>query len=93
MEEKKGGVAILALNTDPNSEQRITIPAAADRYTLTAADVASTAVSLNGHDLQAGSDGSIPPIAGQPVEPGTLHLPPASINFLTFPSAQNKNCM
>jgi hypothetical protein len=93
MKETKGGVAILALNTDAGSEQAITIPLAADRYSLTAPDLAGRKVLLNGTELQAASDGSVPEVKGQPVKPGTIRLAPASITFLTMPSARNKACM
>ncbi len=93
MKGTKGGVALLALNTNSSSEQTIPIPLAADRFSLTAADLASRAVLLNGTELQAASDGSVPELKGQPVKAGTLHLAPASITFLTIPSARNKSCM
>jgi hypothetical protein len=89
----EGGVAILALNTDATSEQAITIPVAADRYSLTAPDLASKKVLLNGAELQAQPDGSIPEFKGQPIKAGTIRLAPASITFLTIPSARNKTCM
>jgi heparanase 1 len=93
MKGTKGGVAVLALNTDNSSEQAINLPLAADRYSLTAADLASRAVLLNGTGLQAASDGSVPELKGQPVKAGTLRVAPASISFLTLPSARNKACM
>jgi hypothetical protein len=93
MNGKKGGVTLLALNTDKKNGQVITLPIAADRYTLTSDDLTATKVALNGSELKAGSDGSIPELKGQPVEAGLLHLAPASITFLTIPSAWNKSCM
>jgi heparanase len=59
-------------------EQTMTIPLAGDRYTLTAADLTATKVSLNGTELRAGSDGFVPSLKGDPVKAGTLHLAPAS---------------
>jgi hypothetical protein len=93
MKGTKGGVALLALNTDAGSEQAITIPLPAERYSLTAADLASRKVSLNGIELQAAGDGSVPELKGQPVKAGTLRLASASISFLTIASAQNKACL
>jgi hypothetical protein len=90
---KQGGVVILALNTDATSEQAVTIPVAADRYSLTAPDLASKKVLLNGAELQAQPDGLVPDFKGQPVKAGTIRLTPASITFLTIPSARNKTCM
>lgn len=93
MKDKKGGVALLALNADTHVQQTITVPPGGDRYTLSAADLKSTKVWLNGTELQAGSDGSIPEFKGQDIEPSILHLAPASITFLTIPSARNKSCI
>jgi hypothetical protein len=93
MKGTKGGVAILALNTDAGSEQTISIPLAADRYSLTAPDLAGTKVLLNGVEVQAAPDGSVPELKGQPVKGGALRLAPASITFLTIKSAGNKSCM
>jgi hypothetical protein len=93
MKGHKGGVTLLAMNIDPKQEQTLTIPLSADRYTLTAPDLTSTTVLLNGVALQAGQDGTLPEIKGQRVKPGALELAPASITFLTVPSARNAGCM
>jgi len=93
MKGHKGGVTLLAMNIDPTQEQTLTIPLSADRYTLTAPDLASTTVLLNGVTLQPGQDGTLPEIKGQKVKPGALELAPASITFLTMPSARNADCM
>jgi hypothetical protein len=93
MKGTKGGVSLLALNTDTSSEQTITLPLAADRYSLTAPDLAGRKVLLNGSELQAAADGSVPELKGQPVKAGAMQLAPASITFLTMPSARNKACM
>ena len=92
MQEKKGGIAIVALNTDAKNSQTLTIPEGGDRYTLSAADLASSNVSLNGAELQAKADGSLPAIKGQHVTAGALQLAPATITFLTMPSARNERC-
>jgi heparanase len=88
----KDGVTLLVLNTDKNEKHSIVLPAAADRYTLTADALDSTSVSLNGTVLQAAPDGSFPPVSGQPVNAGTLSLDPQSITFLTISAARNKSC-
>jgi len=93
MKGTKGGVALLALNTDISGEQAITVPLAADRYLLTAPDLACRKVLLNGTELQAAPEGSVPKFKGQPVKAGILRLAPASITFVTIPSAHNKGCM
>lgn len=89
---KGGGVAVLALNTDRNRTQSVLLPAEADRFTLTARDLTSTDVELNGRPLQASSGGALPAIAGAHVSAGAVDLPPASITFLAIPSAANQSC-
>jgi heparanase 1 len=88
----KDGVTLLVLNTDKNEKHSIVLPASAERYTLTAAALESTSVSLNGTVLQAEPDGSLPPINGRPVKAGTVSLDPQSITFLTIYPARNKSC-
>jgi hypothetical protein len=88
----KGAVTILATNTDTTREQTIALPVAGERFTLTASDMTSTTVLLNGTELAAASDGSVPPIEGKRIEAGDLVLAPASITFVTLPAARNNNC-
>lgn len=92
MSGKEGGVTILALNTDTKDAHTLTIPAAAQRYTLTSPGLTSTTVLLNGEELRAASDGSVPPLRGDAASAGNVELAPASATFLTFPSAGNKSC-
>lgn len=93
MNSHKGGVTLLVMNLDTQQEHALTIPFAAERYTLTAPDLTSTSVLLNGVALQAAADGTVPEIKGQKAEAGVLQLAPASITFLAVPSARNKSCM
>jgi len=88
----RGGVTILAMNTDAANEQTLAIPSAGERYSLTAPGLTSTDVKLNGYELKAAADGSVPVFAGEPVAAGSIKLAPASITFLIIPSAHNKNC-
>lgn len=88
----KGGVAMVALNTSPQ-EQMIAIAQPGEVYTLSAPDLASTSVSLNGGELHAAADGTAPMPAGDPVKAGNFHLLPDSVSFLLIPGARNKACM
>jgi len=88
----KGGVTILALNTDATQEQSITVPKAAQRFTLTASELTSDKVMLNGTELKTAADGSIGALKGSPVNAGAVQLAPASVTFLTIPSAHNQAC-
>jgi hypothetical protein len=91
LRDRPGGVTVLAINTG-SAARELQAPIPAERYTLTARDLDSRTVQLNGHELQATADGKLSGIAGVPARAGRLPLPPASINFLTFPDAANKAC-
>lgn len=87
-----GGVTVLALNTDEKSAHTISLPKAAERYTLTAPELTSTRVLLNGVELRPASDGAVPRLHGEPIAAGKIQLAPASITFLSMRSAGNKSC-
>jgi hypothetical protein len=87
-----GGVAILALNTDRNASKILNVVAPSERYTLTASNLESASVNLNGQELKLNADDSIPQIKGIAQHPGDLTLPPASITFLAIRRARNTSC-
>jgi len=89
---KGHGVTILALNTDARNNQAVVIPASGERYTLTSPELTSTTVFLNGAELKAAGDGSIPEMRGERFSAGTQRLAPASITFFTVPAAGNMSC-
>ncbi|MGA7524487.1 MAG: hypothetical protein WBW84_18690 [Acidobacteriaceae bacterium] len=88
----KGGVTLLALNTDPHSARTVSIPVAADRTTLTAPDLTSTTIQLNGAPLHAHPDGSLPALHAEHVHAGDVTLAPLSVTFLAIPQAHNPAC-
>lgn len=90
--EKHGSVTILALNTDRAKEQTLVLRFSGERYTLSSPELAGAAVMLNGVELKAAADGSIPLIRSESFGAGTVRLAPTSITFLTVPSARNQNC-
>jgi len=92
MKGTKGGVALVALNTDTKDAKSLSIPVSGERYSLTATDLASDKVLLNGTALQAEKDGSLPAIQGKRIAAGALELAPESITFLTMPTARNASC-
>lgn len=87
-----GGVTLLAINLSRTDPQSLTLPARGMRYTLTATDLLSHAVELNGKALSVSSSGDVPQLAGAPAPAGKLALPPASITFVSFPAANNPAC-
>ena len=88
----KGAVALVALNTDTKQDQVLTLPQAAESFTLTAADLTSAKVLLNGADLQPEPDGSVGTLKPEHLKAGPTQLAPASVTFLIFPSARNQSC-
>jgi len=88
----KGSVTVLALNTDTANEQSFALPQQAERYTLTAPDLTSGQILLNGAELKAESDGTVASIKGAHASAGVIQLAPASVTFFTISSAHNKYC-
>jgi hypothetical protein len=91
MPGRRGGVTVLAINTSSTARQ-LRSPLSGARYTLTAKELNSEEVELNGRVLKAGSDGPLPTVQGTVFGVGNLSLPPASSTFLTFSKAGNKAC-
>lgn len=87
-----GGVTLLAINLDRRAAHAITIPARAERYTLTAPQLESHTVELNGRVLRVDAAGDVPALEGAPVAAGKVRLAPASITFLAVAGAKNGSC-
>jgi hypothetical protein len=87
-----GGVAVLAINADKQSADAISLPDASSRYTLTGPEVMGTSVQLNGAELKAAPDGTLPAMKGAPQPAGSIVLPPTSITFFSIRSAHNHAC-
>ncbi len=77
------GKAVLVVNpTDIN--QSMIIPEKAEQYLLTAYELVTKTVKLNGEVLQLTSDDQLPKIKGKKVKAGDVQVPARSIMFLTF---------
>ena len=87
-----GGVTLLVINTDLVSSQALTLPTASKRYTLDAATLQDAVVRLNGNLLALETGDELPNIDGAPADAGVVKFSPATITFLTFPTAENKVC-
>jgi len=90
---RNGGVAVLALNTDSGKEQVITVPEAAERFTLTAAQLTSATVLVNGKEPGVAADGDVGALRPERLMAGPLRLAPASATFLIIAGARNRSCM
>jgi len=87
-----GGVVLLAINASETAAHQLRIPKGSERYTLTAKELLSPTVDLNGKYLQLDDDGALPAIDGEPEASGPTTFTPASITFLAFPKARNASC-
>ncbi len=90
---ENGGVAMLAVNTDTQQDRELMLPSNAEQFTLTASELTSTKVMLNGLELKAEPDGSVVKFKGKQIKKGANYLPASSITFLIIPSARNTACM
>jgi heparanase len=86
-----GGVSLLAINNNRNDTRTLTLPTAAQRYTLDADRLDAPTVRLNGRPLALGAGDSLPALTGTPTEAGEVTLAPATSTFLTLPAAANPN--
>jgi hypothetical protein len=87
-----GGVAILVLNTDKATPQKLRIPAPSERYALHSTEMQSAHVSLNGKDVAWDGGSDLPRLAGAPTAAGEVAFAPATITFLAVAGAGNAAC-
>ncbi len=92
LRNQPGGVALLAINANAKATAKIEIAAASDRYTLTAHELQSGSVELNGATLALGAGDELPAFKGLATPSGTSELPPASITFFAIQQADNAAC-
>lgn len=74
MKQSRGGVAVVALNADAE-ERVLAVPASGERFTISAPDLRSTTVLLNGSELKAQADGSLPSLKANCSRPEQLTYP------------------
>jgi hypothetical protein len=87
-----GDVTLLAINTDRTSTATLRLPTASERYTLSADDLQSGEVKLNGAALQLGPHDELPRLAAATSPSGPIEIAPATITFLTVADAKNPAC-
>ena len=92
LRDHPGGVAVLAINTDRTQERKIDVPVDAERYSLTAPELLSRRVQLNGAELKLRADDALPEFKGEDAKAGKISMAPVSITFLAFPKAGNASC-
>jgi hypothetical protein len=88
----KGGVALLAINADKSAALTLSLPKPAERYTLSAAELQSGHVQLNGVELRLGEGDALPSMVGEKAAAGELVLAPETVTFLGISGAENAAC-
>jgi heparanase 1 len=83
LKNSKNGRAILVINTT-DKETSISISSNAKQYLMTADELVTKKVRLNGDELSLTSDNNIPVITGKKLKKGKVQIPAHSILFLTF---------
>lgn len=92
LRDKKGGVALVAINLSTEAQASIDLPVAARSYTLTADTLENHKVKLNGQVLELNRNDRLPALVGAKSRKGTLELSPATITFFAIPQARNADC-
>ena len=77
------GIAVLIINTT-DADSSVKIPTSAEQYLITADELQTKTIKLNGEELQLTANGELPEIKGQKLKAGVVCLPPQSILFLSF---------
>ncbi|MEH2523238.1 MULTISPECIES: hypothetical protein [unclassified Bradyrhizobium] len=88
----RGTVTLLAINTDRTNAVTLRLPVASERYTLSADDLQSAEVKLNGTALELGSNDELPRLAAVTSPLGSVEIGPATITFLDVADAKNPEC-
>ena len=88
---RRGGVTLLAINLKTEAHA-IDLQTGGQLYTLSARELQSPTVDLNGHELALGKADSLPTLLPVIAKAGSITLAPHSINFLVMPTAQNAAC-
>lgn len=92
LRDKPGGVGLVAINLDKQAPAALKLPVAAQRYTLTADQLQSRTVKLNGKPLALLPGDRLPSLRPVAAAQGTVWLAPASINYFAVPKAANPSC-
>ena len=91
LRETPGGVALVALNLDQSTSAVLRLPVAGQRYSLSADELQSDTVELNGQALALSGD-ALPELTPTATRAGAISLQPATLTFLALPSAGNAAC-
>ena len=85
-------VTLLAINTERTASAFLRLPVTSERYTLSADDLQSDGVKLNGTALELGPNDELPRLAAVTSPPGSIEIAPATMAFLDVGDAENPAC-
>jgi Glycosyl hydrolase family 79, N-terminal domain len=88
----RGAVTLLAINTDRTTAVTLRLPVTGERYTLSAHDLQSASVKLNGTALELGPNDELPQFAAVTSPSGSIEIGPATITFLNVGDTKNPAC-
>lgn len=80
------------INNDKAAPRTLAIRGAGERYTLSAGDLQSKTVQLNGTELALGAGGEFPNLAAVAPQAGCLEFAPVTITFIALPGVGNGAC-
>lgn len=86
-----GGVSLLAINFG-HTPASINVSGEVQIYALSASELQSTSVRLNGRRLTMGWHDRLPELRGRRAHGGDITLAPVSITFVAAPDAANSAC-
>jgi hypothetical protein len=87
-----GDVVLLVINNDIQNARELILPNLSERFTLAAASLQDTTVSLNSTALRPEMLDQLPGLAGIPASPGSMMFAPATMTFVVTSGAGNRNC-
>ena len=87
----RGGVTVLAINVS-DAVQQLNTGSAANVYTLSADQLQSKIVTLNGQALNLSAANRLPDLVAAHSPAGAVAFPARSISFVVFPQAANAAC-
>jgi heparanase len=88
---RSGGVALAVINLDRSRPASLELSSSGRRYTLSADDLQSGSVRLNGRPLNMAGD-RLPAMRGRRTSGRNVSIAPATITFLAMPGAANAAC-
>lgn len=80
----KDGCVYMMINNSLTDKVSVTLPAAADRYTLSAEKLRSREMLLNGKPLAVGANGEMPKLCAAEEKAGVVELAPATVTFFVM---------